>query len=56
MTEMDKWSHIFESVTVNQIDIHHAGEESDQHVVRATLGVSRTTNICEVPTKSKFGP
>jgi hypothetical protein len=33
---MDKWSLIFESVAVAQIDIHLAREEPDQHTVRVT--------------------
>jgi hypothetical protein len=49
----DKRSLISESGAVTRIDIHPAGEEPDQHAVRATLGVSRTATICEVPTKSK---
>jgi hypothetical protein len=53
---MDKQSLISVSVAVTQIDIHPAGEEPDQHNVRATPGVSRTTSFCEVPTKSKSGP
>jgi hypothetical protein len=36
MTAMDKWSLIFESVAVAQIDIHLAREEPDQHTVRVT--------------------
>jgi hypothetical protein len=53
---MDKRPLISESVTVTQIDIHFAGEEPDQHVVRTTPGVSHTTTVCEVPTNSKSDP
>jgi hypothetical protein len=55
MTTMDKRPLIYESVTVTQIDIHPTGEEPDRHVVRVAPGVSCTTTICEVPTKSKSG-
>jgi hypothetical protein len=55
MTTTDKWSLIFESVTVTRIDIHPAREEPDRHVVRVAPGVSRMTTIGEVPTKSKSG-
>jgi hypothetical protein len=41
---------------VIQIDIHPAGEEHDQHIVRMTPGVSRMTTIRKVPIKSKSGP
>jgi hypothetical protein len=41
---------------VIRIDIHLTGEEPDQHVVRVTPWVSRTTTICDVPTKLKSGP
>jgi hypothetical protein len=54
MVAMDKRSLISKSVVVIRIDIHPAGEEPDQHVVCATPGVSRTTTICEVPTKLKL--
>jgi hypothetical protein len=50
---MDKWSLISESVAVTQIDIHPTGEELDRHVVLMTPGVSSTTTIDNVPTKSK---
>jgi hypothetical protein len=53
---MDKRPLISESVTVTQIDIHFAGEEPDQHIVRVTLRVSRTTTVREVPTKLKSSP
>jgi hypothetical protein len=53
MTATGKRSLISESVTVIRIGVHPAGKEPDQHVVRVTLGVSRTTTIREVPTKSK---
>jgi hypothetical protein len=53
MTTTDKWSLIFESVTVTRIDIHPAREEPDRHVVRVAPEVSRMTTIGEVPTKSK---
>jgi hypothetical protein len=51
----NKRSLISESVAVTRIDIHPAGEELDQHAVRATLGVSCMATTCEVPTKSKSG-
>jgi hypothetical protein len=38
---------------MTRIDIHHAGEEPDRHIVRMAPGVSRMTTIGEVPTKSK---
>jgi hypothetical protein len=38
---------------VIRIDIYYTGEELDQHIVHATPGVSRTTTVCEIPTKSK---
>jgi hypothetical protein len=41
---------------VIRISIHPTGEEPDQHVVRLTSRVSRTTTIHKVPTKSKLGP
>jgi hypothetical protein len=41
---------------MTRIDIYHAGEEPDQHVVRVTPGVSCTTTVREVPTKSKSDP
>jgi hypothetical protein len=50
---MDKRSLISESVTTIQIDIHPAREEPDQHIIRIAPRVSRTTTVCEVPTKSK---
>jgi hypothetical protein len=34
---MDKPPLIIESVVVTRIDIHPAGEEPDQHVIRLTL-------------------
>jgi hypothetical protein len=52
---MDMWSLISEIVTVIQIDIHHAGEEPDRHIMRVTPRVSRTTTVGEVPTKLKSG-
>jgi hypothetical protein len=55
MTATDKRSLISESVAVTRVDIHPAGEELDQHIVRATPGVSRTTTVRKVPTKSKSG-
>jgi hypothetical protein len=55
MTTMDKRPLIYESVTVTQIDIHPTGEEPDRHVVRVTPGVSCTTMVHEVSTKSKSG-
>jgi hypothetical protein len=39
-----------------QIDVHPAGEESDQHVVRATPRASHTITVREVHTKSKSVP
>jgi hypothetical protein len=56
MTATDKRSLISGSVAVAQFNIHPAGEEPDQHIVRVTSGVSHTTTVCEVPTKSKSGP
>jgi hypothetical protein len=56
MTATDNRSLIFESVTAIRIDIHPAGEEPDQHAVRATPKVSCTTTVCEVPNKLKLGP
>jgi hypothetical protein len=56
MTTTDKMSLIIKSVMTTQIDIHPAGEEPDQHAVRTTHRVPRTTTICEVPTKSKLVP
>jgi hypothetical protein len=56
MTATDKRSLISDSVMVTQINIHHAGEEADQHAVRTTLEVSHTTTICEIPTNSKVDP
>jgi hypothetical protein len=53
ITATDKRSLISEGVVVTRIDIHSVREEPDQHIVCATLGVSRTTIVCEVPTKSK---
>jgi hypothetical protein len=55
MIAMDKRSFISESVTVIRIDIHHVGEESDQHVVCVAPWVSCTTTVCEVSTKLKSG-
>jgi hypothetical protein len=55
MTATDKQSLISESVAATRIDIPPAGEELDRHVVRAAPGVSRTTTVREVPTKSKSG-
>jgi hypothetical protein len=55
MTATDKWPLISESVASTRIDIHQAGEEPDQHVVRVAPGVSRTTIVRKVPTKSKSG-
>jgi hypothetical protein len=52
----DNRSLISESVTAIRVDIHLVGEEPDQHEIRATPGVSRSTTICEVPTKLKSGP
>jgi hypothetical protein len=52
MTAIDKWPLITKSVTVTQIDIHHIGEEPDQHVVRTASRASCTTIVCEIPTKS----
>jgi hypothetical protein len=67
MTATDKRTLISESVTTIWIGVHPVGEEPDQHVVRMTPRVSRTTTVrvtpevsrmttvCEVPTKSKSG-
>jgi hypothetical protein len=55
MTVTDKQSLIFVSVMVIRIDIHPTEEEPDQHIVRVALEVSRTTTVCEVPTKLKSG-
>jgi hypothetical protein len=55
MTAADKWSLISDSVTAIRISVHPAGKEPNQHVIRVTPGVSRTTTIREVPTKSKSG-
>jgi hypothetical protein len=55
MTATDKRSLVSESVTVIQIDIHHAVEEPDQHVICVTPEVSCTTIACEVPIKLKSG-
>jgi hypothetical protein len=56
MTATDKRSLISESVAVTRIDIHPTGETPDQHIVSVTPRVSRTTTVCEVPTKSKSVP
>jgi hypothetical protein len=56
MTATDNRPLISESVTAIQIDIHPAGEESDQHVIRMTPVVSHTTTVHEVPTKLNMGP
>jgi hypothetical protein len=53
---MNKQSLISESVVVTRINIHPIGEEPDQQDVRVTPGVSHTTTICEVATKSKSSP
>jgi hypothetical protein len=55
MIVIDKRTLISRSVMVIRIDIHHVGEEPDQHVIRVTPGVLHTTTVCEVPTKSKSG-
>jgi hypothetical protein len=55
MTAMDKQPLISESVAVTSIDIYTIGEEPDQHVICVAPGVSRTTTIRKVPTKSKSG-
>jgi hypothetical protein len=52
---MDKQPLISESDMITQIDIHLVGKEPDQHVIRATHRVSRTTTVREVATKSKSG-
>jgi hypothetical protein len=39
-----------------RIGVHPTGKEPDQQIVRLASWVSRTTTICEVPTKSKLGP
>jgi hypothetical protein len=56
MVAIDKRPLISESVAVTRIEIHPAGEEPNQHIVRVTPEVSHTTTICEVPTKSKLSP
>jgi hypothetical protein len=56
MTTMSKRSAISESVAVIQIGVHSVGEEPDQRIIRVAPQVSRTTTVCEVPTKSKSGP
>jgi hypothetical protein len=56
MIATDKRSLISVSVTMIRIDVHPAGEEPNQHVIRVSLGVSRTTTVREVLTKSKFVP
>jgi hypothetical protein len=53
---MDKRPLISESVAVTRIDIHSVGEEPEQHVIHGAPGISRTTIVHEVPTKSKSGP
>jgi hypothetical protein len=55
MTATNKQSLISESVAVIQINIHPSGQEPDQHVIRVAPTVSRTTIVCEVPTKLKSG-
>jgi hypothetical protein len=55
MTAMDKRPLISESVMVIRIGVYLTGEELDQHVVRVTPGVSRTTTVRKVPTKLKSG-
>jgi hypothetical protein len=47
MTATDKRPLISESVTATRIDIHPAGEEPDQHVIRVTHRVSRMTTVCK---------
>jgi hypothetical protein len=56
MTATNKRSLISESVAATQIDINFAGGEPDQHDIRATPEVSRTTTIHEVLTKLKLAP
>jgi hypothetical protein len=56
MTAMSKWSLISESVVGIQTGVHPAGEEPNQHVVRAAHRVSRMTTIRKVPTRLKLGP
>jgi hypothetical protein len=55
MTEMNKQPLISESVVVTRIGIHPTGKEPDQHIIRMAPGVSCTTTVREVPTKSKSG-
>jgi hypothetical protein len=55
MTTTDKRSLISESIAAIQIDIHLVGEEPDWHIIRMAPGVSRTTTVGEVYTKSKSG-
>jgi hypothetical protein len=56
MRATDKQPLISESVMVTRIDIHHIGEEPNQHVIHVAPMVSRTTTIREVSTKSKSVP
>jgi hypothetical protein len=56
MIAMDKRPLISESVTATRIDIHPAGGEPDQHIIRVAPGVPFTTTVRKVPTKSKSGP
>jgi hypothetical protein len=55
MTATDKRSLISESVMVNRIGVHPAGEEPNQYVVRVTPRVSHMTTVREFSTKSKSG-
>jgi hypothetical protein len=55
MTTTSKWSLISQSVVMIRIDVHLAGEEPDQHVVRVAPWDSRTTTFRKVHTKSKSG-
>jgi hypothetical protein len=45
MTRIDKQSLISESVAAIRIGVHPTGKEPDQHVLRVTPGVSRTTTV-----------
>jgi hypothetical protein len=55
MTATDQWPLISECVMVIRIDIHPAGEEADQHIIRVASRASRLTTVRKVPTKEKLG-
>jgi hypothetical protein len=56
MTATDKLSLITESVAMTRIDIHPAGEESDQHVIRLTPKCSHIWQPFVSPYYVKIGP